>query len=165
MQVELLRDEEIEWADLRCAEHVLGEFGGDNRAGIEGTLHRISALRNRKNVIVGLTCRVGRAISGHVDMIQDLLAQNDSLLFLGRPGKMIIFQSDRPAAPSGQASGWLIHCGNLRAMAAGIAFYKPSRCAHQPHRRMESNFMVFRHLLSLIMFTQAQELPCTDNSH
>ena len=64
----------------------MGEFGGDNRAGVEGTLHRISGIRNRRGSVVGLTCRVGRAVTGHVDMIRDLLGQGQSLLFLGRPG-------------------------------------------------------------------------------
>ena len=59
--------------DLSCAEAVLGDWGGDNRAGVEGTLHRISAIRNRKGAIVGLTCRVGRAVTGHIDMIRDIL--------------------------------------------------------------------------------------------
>jgi hypothetical protein len=60
--------------DLAHAEAALGEFGGDNRAGVEGTLHRISAIRNRKGAVVGLTCRVGRAVTGHIDMIRDILA-------------------------------------------------------------------------------------------
>ena len=51
----------------------VGEFGGDNRAGVQGTLHRISALRNRKGTVVGLTCRVGRAVTGHIDMIRDMI--------------------------------------------------------------------------------------------
>jgi len=51
----------------------VGTFGGDNRAGVQGTLHRISAIRNRKGTIVGLTCRVGRAVTGHIDMIRDML--------------------------------------------------------------------------------------------
>lgn len=62
-------------ADLRAAEQALGEFGGDNRAGVPQTLHRISAIRNRKGKIVGLTCRVGRAVLGHVDMIRDILEE------------------------------------------------------------------------------------------
>lgn len=64
----------------------LGDFGGDNRAGVAGTLHRISAIRNRKGDIVGLTCRVGRAVTGHIDMIRDIVEVPNSLLFLGRPG-------------------------------------------------------------------------------
>jgi stage III sporulation protein SpoIIIAA len=66
------------------AQSAIGEFGGDNRAGIEGTLHRISAIRSRKGDIVGLTCRVGRAVTGHVDMARNLLDLGQSLLFLGR---------------------------------------------------------------------------------
>ncbi|KAL6315263.1 hypothetical protein AAG906_000344 [Vitis piasezkii] len=72
--------------ELEYAQNAVGEFGGDNRAGIEGTLHRISAIRSRNGVIVGLTCRVGRAVSGHVDMIRDLLPFGESILFVGRPG-------------------------------------------------------------------------------
>ena len=83
---EFLRDEAISQADLDAAETSVGDFGGDNRAGIEGTLHRISAIRNRSGKIVGLTCRVGRAVTGHVEMIEDMLTGNESILFLGRPG-------------------------------------------------------------------------------
>lgn len=85
-KVQFLREEEITSEDLVCAVDNLGDFGGDNRAGIEGTLHRISCMRNRRGNIVGLTCRVGRAVSGHVGMVQDLLERNESMLFLGRPG-------------------------------------------------------------------------------
>ncbi|KAK8934679.1 hypothetical protein KSP39_PZI014540 [Platanthera zijinensis] len=81
-----LRDTEITITELLEAQRAVGEFGGDNRAGIEGTLHRISAIRSRKGLIVGLTCRVGRAVSGHVDMVRDLLKYKESILFLGRPG-------------------------------------------------------------------------------
>ena len=64
----------------------LGHFGTDNRAGIERTLHRISAIRNRAGVIVGLTCRVGRAVQGTVDIIKDVVKSGKSILLLGRPG-------------------------------------------------------------------------------
>ena len=64
----------------------VGEFGGDNRAGIDRTLHRISAIRNRSGKIVGLTCRVGRAISGSAEMVRDLIAEGDSILLMGPPG-------------------------------------------------------------------------------
>ncbi|KAL3696079.1 hypothetical protein R1sor_010155 [Riccia sorocarpa] len=83
---EFLRDEEITREDLLDAQAAIGEFGGDNRAGIEGTLHRISGIRSRKGQIVGLTCRVGRAVTGHVDMVRDVLHHGQSILFLGRPG-------------------------------------------------------------------------------
>lgn len=59
--------------ELEGAAAALGTFGSDNRAGIAGTLHRISAIRNRRGGVVGLTCRVGRAVTGHVDMIRDIL--------------------------------------------------------------------------------------------
>ncbi|KAK9167823.1 hypothetical protein Scep_003014 [Stephania cephalantha] len=81
-----LRNSEVSLKELEEAQNAVGEFGGDNRAGIEGTLHRISAIRSRKGSIVGLTCRVGRAVSGHVDMVLDLLQYQESILFLGRPG-------------------------------------------------------------------------------
>ncbi|MBD0303899.1 MAG: AAA family ATPase, partial [Tolypothrix sp. T3-bin4] len=68
-----------------CSDRV-GHFGADNRAGIEQTLHRISAIRNRKGEIVGLTCRVGRAIFGTISMIRDLVETGQSILMLGRPG-------------------------------------------------------------------------------
>ncbi|MBW4664329.1 MAG: AAA family ATPase [Chroococcus sp. CMT-3BRIN-NPC107] len=68
-----------------CIERV-GHFGGDNRAGIERTLHRISAIRNRTGKIIGLTCRVGRAVFGTIDMIRDLVGTGQSILMLGRPG-------------------------------------------------------------------------------
>ena len=64
---------QITWEDLAAAEQAVGTFGGDNRAGVQGTLHRISAIRNRKGTVVGLTCRVGRAVTGHIDMIRDML--------------------------------------------------------------------------------------------
>ncbi|WP_371734064.1 AAA family ATPase [Synechococcus sp. CCY 9618] len=76
----------IERADLAAVLQRLGPFGGDNRAGIERTLHRISAIRNRTGDVVGLTCRVGRAVFGTVAMVRDLLDTGQSLLLMGRPG-------------------------------------------------------------------------------
>jgi len=74
---------------LEEIEHVvrgLRDFDEDNRAGIERTLHRISAIRNRRGEIVGLTCRVGRAVYGTIDILEDLIAGGKNLLLLGRPG-------------------------------------------------------------------------------
>lgn len=68
-----------------CVQRV-GYFSGDNRAGIERTLHRISAIRNRQGEIIGLTCRVGRAVFGTIAMIRDLVETGKSILMLGRPG-------------------------------------------------------------------------------
>lgn len=64
----------------------MGDFAVDNRAGISRTLHRISAIRNRKGAIIGLTCRVGRAVSGSANLLQDLVQDGASLLFIGPPG-------------------------------------------------------------------------------
>ncbi|HLX06571.1 MAG TPA: R3H domain-containing nucleic acid-binding protein [Thermoanaerobaculia bacterium] len=64
----------------------VGDFGKDNRAGIERTLHRISALRNRRGDVVGLTCRIGRAVYGTVDILRDVIEAGRSILLLGRPG-------------------------------------------------------------------------------
>jgi stage III sporulation protein SpoIIIAA len=81
-----LGQEPVQRCDLAAVVERLGVFGGDNRAGIERTLHRISAIRNRSGEIVGLTCRVGRAVFGTVVMVRDLLDSGQSLLLMGRPG-------------------------------------------------------------------------------
>lgn len=73
-------------AQLQDSITKVGDFGGDNRAGIERTLHRISAMRNRKGEVIGLTCRVGRAVFGTIGMIRDLVESGQSILMLGRPG-------------------------------------------------------------------------------
>src|SRR6266513_680036 len=72
--------------DIDYVTHRVGAFTLDNRAGIERTLHRISAIRNRRDIVVGLTCRVGRAVFGTVDILRDVIESGKSLLLLGRPG-------------------------------------------------------------------------------
>ena len=72
--------------DIEYVVERVGDFGDDNRAGIERTLHRISAIRNRAGTAVGLTCRVGRAVTGTVDIIKDIVVQGRSILLLGAPG-------------------------------------------------------------------------------
>nr|WP_322876680.1 R3H domain-containing nucleic acid-binding protein [Pseudocalidococcus azoricus] len=72
--------------DLEYCVQRVGQFSGDNRAGIERTLHRISAIRNRQGTIIGLTCRVGRAVFGTIGLIRDLVESEQSILLLGRPG-------------------------------------------------------------------------------
>src|SRR5262249_40427165 len=72
--------------DLKYVVSRVGLFTKDNRAGIERTLHRISAIRNRQGDIIGLTCRVGRAVFGTVDIIRDVIESGQSILLLGRPG-------------------------------------------------------------------------------
>jgi stage III sporulation protein SpoIIIAA len=78
--------QDINELDLEYVVSRISSFGEDNRAGIERTLHRISAIRNRKGTIVGLTCRVGRAVFGTIKIIQDLVESGKSVLIMGRPG-------------------------------------------------------------------------------
>ena len=82
----VLSKHEITMADLQMVVEHVGDFGEDNRAGIERTLHRISAIRNRKGDVIGLTCRVGRAVYGAIEIIKDIVTQDKSILLLGRPG-------------------------------------------------------------------------------
>ena len=81
-----LLDREITEADLQYVVDHIGTFGDDNRAGIERTLHRISAIRNRSGKIVGLTCRIGRAVYGTIEIIGDFVESGKSILIMGRPG-------------------------------------------------------------------------------
>ncbi len=83
---EYLSDVVITKEELQYCTDRVGMFSGDNRAGIERTLHRISCMRNRTGEIVGLTCRVGRAVYGTINMIRDLVETGKSILMLGRPG-------------------------------------------------------------------------------
>ncbi len=76
----------VERADIEHVVKRIGAFGKDNRAGIERTLHRISAIRNRVGTVIGLTCRVGRAVRGTVDILRDVIELERSILLLGRPG-------------------------------------------------------------------------------
>lgn len=81
-----LLDREITEADIDYVVDHIGTFGDDNRAGIERTLHRISAIRNRTGKIVGLTCRIGRAVYGTIEIINDFVESGKSILIMGRPG-------------------------------------------------------------------------------
>jgi len=82
----ILSEQEVTQEDIDFVVSRIGEFTSDNRAGIERTLHRISCIRNRKGRIVGLTCRVGRAVFGTIRIIEDLVKDDKSVLLLGRPG-------------------------------------------------------------------------------
>ena len=82
----VLTAQEVTEQELDYITERIGAFGQDNRAGIERTLHRISAILNRKGKTVGLTCRVGRAVFGTIRIIEDLVASGKSILLLGRPG-------------------------------------------------------------------------------
>ncbi len=82
----VLRPEEVTQPDIDHVVAGVSVFSGDNRAGIERTLHRISAIRNRQGRVIGLTLRVGRAVFGTIKIIEDLVSSGKSLLLLGRPG-------------------------------------------------------------------------------
>ena len=81
-----LLEREVNEADIAFVVERIGSFGDDNRAGIERTLHRISAIRNRSGKVVGLTCRVGRAVYGTIEIINDFVESGKSILIMGRPG-------------------------------------------------------------------------------
>src|SRR6266540_3813182 len=82
----LLSSHPVTEEDLDYVIQRIGSFGDDNRAGIERTLHRISAIRNREGRIVGITCRVGRAVFGTITIIRDIVESGQSILMMGRPG-------------------------------------------------------------------------------
>lgn len=81
-----LDNQDITRSDLDNVVERIGDFGADNRAGIERTLHRISAIRNRRGEVIGITCRVGRAVFGTIKIIEDLAFSGKNILLLGRPG-------------------------------------------------------------------------------
>lgn len=81
-----LSDREVSQDDIDYVINRIGMFGEDNRAGIPRTLHRISAIRNRSGKVIGLTCRVGRAVFGTIAIIRDLIESGKSVLLLGKPG-------------------------------------------------------------------------------
>ena len=81
-----LRENVVTRDELDAIESKIGAFGDDNRAGLPATLHRISAMRNRRGQIVGMTLRVGRAVTGIIDILRDLIESGQSLLLMGRPG-------------------------------------------------------------------------------
>jgi stage III sporulation protein SpoIIIAA len=82
----ILSETSVTREDIEHVEARVSEFDEDNRAGIERTLHRISAIRNRRGDVIGLTCRVGRAVYGTIDIVQDIVESGQSVLLLGRPG-------------------------------------------------------------------------------
>jgi len=85
-RIEKLGSENVTDEDIEFVTSHLQEFTHDNRSGIPGTLHRISAIRNRQGKVVGLTCRIGRVVTGTIACIKDICTQGKSILFLGRPG-------------------------------------------------------------------------------
>ena len=102
----VLDDTDITREDLQYVAERIGHFGEDNRAGIERTLHRISAIRNRSGDIVGLTCRIGRAVFGTIAIIQDLVESGESILHAGA-GRA----SARPRCCARRPACWPTSCG------------------------------------------------------
>ena len=84
--IEYLSNEQVTRDDITYVASHIGKFSEDNRAGIERTLHRISAMRSRTGSIIGLTCRLGRAVFGTVDIVRDVVEEGKSLLLVGPPG-------------------------------------------------------------------------------
>jgi len=84
--IEYLPADTVNEEDIKYITDRVQEFTSDNRSGIPGTLHRISAIRNRQGKVIGLTCRIGRVITGTIDCIKDICLQGKSILFLGPPG-------------------------------------------------------------------------------
>jgi len=101
-----LSDREVSREDIDYVVERISDFDADNRAGMERTLHRISALRNRHSHIVGLTCRVGRAVYGTIDIIQDIITGGKSVLLLGRPGVGKTTMLREAARILAEANGW-----------------------------------------------------------
>src|SRR5574344_841187 len=85
-KIEYIEVSDVEYEDIEYITARVQEFTSDNRSGIPGTLHRISAIRNRQGKIVGLTCRIGRVVTGTIACIKDFCTMGKSILFLGRPG-------------------------------------------------------------------------------
>lgn len=85
-RIEYLGSDTVNDEDISFITDRIQEFTSDNRSGIPGTLHRISAIRNRQGKVIGLTCRIGRVVTGTIACIKDFCMMNKSILFLGRPG-------------------------------------------------------------------------------
>jgi stage III sporulation protein SpoIIIAA len=82
----VLNSHEITQTEIDGVVASIGDFDDDNRTGIARTLHRISGIRNRRGQVVGLTCRIGRAVYGTIDIIADIIEEGHGVLLLGRPG-------------------------------------------------------------------------------
>ena len=85
-EIEYINETPVTMDDINYVVSKIPPFTNDNRSGIEGTLHRISAIRNRSGKVIGLTMRIGRFITGTIDCIRDIILEGKSILFLGRPG-------------------------------------------------------------------------------
>ena len=123
-----LLDREIDEADIAYVVEHIGTFGDDNRAGIERTLHRISAIRNRNGKIVGLTCRIGRAVYGTIEIINDFVETGKSILIMGRPGigKTTMLREAARVLADDSASAWSSSTPPTRSPATATSRTRPS---------------------------------------
>ena len=123
-----LTHREIDREDLAFVAERIGAFGGDNRAGIERTLHRISAIRNRSGEIVGLTCRVGRAVFGTIAIMRDLIETGQSVLLLGRPewARPRCYGKRLACLPTSCTSAWWSSTHPMRLPVMAIFLTRPS---------------------------------------
>jgi stage III sporulation protein AA len=72
--------------DLHYVIHRIEGFRSDNRTGIDGTLHRLAAVRDRYDEIIGITIRVGRFVSGIAEPLRGVLGSREGLMLIGPPG-------------------------------------------------------------------------------
>jgi len=134
-----LTDREVTPEDIGYVMSRIGQFGGDNRAGIERTLHRISALRNRAGKVVGLTLRVGRAVYGTVDIIREVIESGKSVLLVGKPGvgKTTLLRDAARVLADEPASAWSSWTPPTRSPATATSRIRASaarggcRCRHR----------------------------------
>lgn len=140
---EYLSEQIVSWQDLDYITKRLGKFSKDNRAGIERTLHRVSCIRNRQGIIIGLTCRIGRCVLGGIGMIQDLLDSEESLLILGKPGlgkTTLIREISRVLSDEAQRRVVIIDTSNEIAGDSDITHVGIGRA-----RRMQASSLVNQH--------------------
>lgn len=140
---EYLSEQIVSWQDLDYTTKRLGKFSKDNRAGIERTLHRVSCIRNRQGIIIGLTCRIGRCVLGGIGMIQDLLDSEESLLILGKPGlgkTTLIREISRVLSDEAQKRVVIIDTSNEIAGDSDITHVGIGRA-----RRMQASSLVNQH--------------------
>jgi stage III sporulation protein SpoIIIAA len=140
-----LGDREVTPEDLQHVIERISPFGDDNRSGIERTLHRISAIRNREGAVIGLTCRVGRAVKGSARVVEDFALSGSSVLLLGRPGvgkTTILRELARVLADSGKrvvivdTSNEIAGDGDIPHPAIGKARRMQVRTPSQQHAVM-----------------------------
>jgi len=80
----LYRD--VSQGDIEYFYSKVGSFRSNGRAGIPGTLHRISVIRDGDDLAIGFTIRFGRAIPGIARPLKEWISGRESTLIIGPPG-------------------------------------------------------------------------------